>query len=110
MLYVEEELNGMSDLRWYACVYEGDRRIIYGRAPRGGHEDIVEDIKRSLVFHDLIGLRSKVFLRTSRLNPGAVPSFCEKRADKNLGDYGEFKVVKLDLRRARGETAESLAD
>ncbi len=100
----------MSDLRWYACVYEGERRIIYGRAPRGGHEDIVEDIKRSLVFHDLIGLRSKVFLRTSRLNPGKVSKFCEKRADKNSGDYGEFKVVKLDLRRARGETTESLAD
>jgi hypothetical protein len=100
----------MSDLRWYACVYEGECRIVYGRAPRGGHEDIVEDIKRSLVFHDLIGLRSKVFLRTSRLDPGKVPRFCEKRADKNRGDYGEFKILKLDLRPARGDTTESLAD
>ena len=90
----------MADLRWYACAFEGERRIIYGRAPEGDPENIVEDIKRSLLFHDLIGLQSKVFLRTSRLYPGAVIEFCENKADKNRGDYGEFKVVKLDLRNA----------
>ena len=94
----------MSDLHWYACVYEGERRIMYGRAPEGDPEDIVEGIKRSLLFHDLIGLQSKVFLRTSRLYPGAVIKYCEKKADKNQGDYGDFKVVKLDLRGAAEDT------
>ena len=90
---------------WYACVYEGERCIVYGRAPVGGPDTIVEDIKRSLVYHDLIGLRSKVFLRTSRLNPGFVTGFCEKKADKNRGDYQDFKVVKLDLRKASEENS-----
>ncbi len=94
----------MTDLHWYACVYEGEGRIVYGRAPEGGPEDILEDIKRSLLFHELIGLGSKVFLRTSRLYPGAVVEFCEKQSDKNGGDYKDFKVVKLDLRKASEET------
>lgn len=87
----------MSDLRWYACVYEGERRIIYGRAPEGD-ATISDEIKRSLAFHNLIGLGSKVFLRKSRLSPAKVTGFCENRADKNSGDYKDFKVVKLDLR------------
>jgi hypothetical protein len=95
----------MSDLNWYACVYEGESRIIYGRAPVGDPEDIVEDIKQSLLFHDLIGLQSRLFVRSSRFHPGAVPEYCEKKADKNRGEYRDFKVVKLDLRKAPDEPA-----
>jgi len=93
----------MKDLHWYACVFEGDRRIVYGRAPEGGPEDIMEDIKRSLLFHELIGLGSKVFLRKRRFVPNAIVGYCEKKADKNGGDYGDFRVVKLDLRNAAEE-------
>jgi hypothetical protein len=94
----------MSDLNWYACVFEGEKRIIYGRAPVGDSEDSVEDIKRSLLFHDLIGLQSKVFLRSSRLYPNAVLGFCEEKSDRNKGDYQSYKVVKLDLRGAPEDT------
>lgn len=89
---------GTSDLRWYACVHEGERRIVYGRAPLGEPDDVVDEIKRGLRFHELIGLHSKVFLRSSRFHPGAVRPFCEKHADKNRGDYADFRAVKLDLR------------
>jgi hypothetical protein len=95
---MEARMN-MADLRWYACVYESEQRIVYGRAPEGS-EDVVDDIKRSLAYHDLIGLRSKVFLRKSRFSPEAVAKYCEKKADRNRGDYQYFRVVKLDLRKA----------
>jgi hypothetical protein len=100
----------MSELNWYACVYEGEARIIYGRAPVGSPDEIVEDIKRSLLFHDLIGLRSRVFLRSSRLHPDAVLGFCEEKADKNSGDYQDFKVVKLDLRGAPEDSSPPSTD
>jgi len=90
----------MPDLHWYACVYEGERRIIYGRAPEGNPEQIVENIKNSLLFHDLIGLQSKVFLNPSRFRPRELKGFCEEQAKKEHGDYGDFKVVKIDLRNA----------
>ena len=88
----------MADLKWYACVYETGRAIVYGRAPEGGAEDILDGIKQSLVFHDLIGIRSKVFLKDKRFRPGAVVDYCEEQAEKDRGDYRDFKVVKLDLR------------
>lgn len=89
----------MSDLYWYACIFESESRIIFGRAPVGGEPDqIVEAIKESLHFHDLIGFRSKVFLRGSRLFPDAVIDYCEEKAEKNRGEYRGYKVVKLDLR------------
>lgn len=86
------------DLQWYACVYEGEGRVIYGRAPVGTPVEIVENIKRSLRFHKLIGLQSKVFLSESRFEPDRVLEFCERNACKNLGTYRDFKPVKLDLR------------
>lgn len=85
-------------LHWYACVYESEGRIIYGRAPLGSPDEIVENIKRSLRFHKLIGLKSKVFLSETRFKPDAVLDFCERQARKNEGTYRDFKPVKLDLR------------
>lgn len=92
-------------LHWYACVYEGEQRVIYGRAPVGSPDEIVEDIKRSLRFHKLIGLQSKVFLSESRFQPDAIVEFCERNAAKNEGDYQAFKAVKLDLRWSDEEVA-----
>ena len=89
---------GKHDLRWYACVYEGEKRIVYGRAPLGEPDNILDEIKRGLRFHKLIGLQSRIFLRESRFNPGAVHDYCERHADKNPGDYRDFSAVKLDLR------------
>ena len=92
-----------SKLQWYACVYESDRRIIYGRAPVGAEESILEDIKRSLRFHKLIGLQSKVYLSPKRLPPDAIFDFCETRAERETGDYRHFATTKLDLRWSSDE-------
>ena len=98
------------DLRWYTCVHESEGRIVYGRAPRGNSEEILEEIKNGLRFHKLIGLQSKIFLRSSRIHEKTVCEFCEEKADKNSGEYQEFKTVKLDLRWGEGEPAESSSD
>jgi hypothetical protein len=88
----------MTEVQWYACVHESESRITYGRAPLGELELVVAAIKRDLGFHKLLGLQSKVFLRSSRLGPGEVPGFCERRANKNRGHYEDFETVKVDLR------------
>lgn len=88
----------MADLCWYACVYEGEKTIVYGRAPCGEEAEIVEEIKRSLNFHRLIGLNSKIFLRSDRFLEDDVIEFCERRMEKNKGHYGGYRITKLDLR------------
>ena len=83
---------------WYACIYESERRIIYGRAPVGETEDIVDQIKRSLRFHKLIGLQSQIFLKESRFQQDDFYDFCEEKMEKESGDYRGFRSVKVDLR------------
>jgi len=88
----------LSQVYWYACVYEGEKRIIYGRAPAGESEGVVDHIKESLRFHNLIGLHSKIFLRSSRFVDDGVVEYCEKKMDRNQGDFRSFATTKLDLR------------
>jgi len=87
-----------SNLQWYACVYESEKRIIYGRAPVGSEEAILEHIKSSLRFHKLIGLQSKIYLSPARLPARAIYDFCETRAARGRGDYHDYVTTKLDLR------------
>jgi hypothetical protein len=87
----------MAELSWYACVYESERRIIHGRAPRGD-ASLADRIKSSLTYHNLIGLQSKLYIRESRLSPKEVRQFCEHKSDRARGDYRDYKLVKVDFR------------
>ena len=89
----------MPDKRWYACVYQSEKRIIYGRAPLEGTTDALDTIKRSLRFHNLIGLHSPVFLRSHRFVKNDVATYCEEQMDKDAGELAAFRKTKIDLDR-----------
>jgi len=88
----------MSEGCWYACVFETDKRIIYGRAPVCDADSVVDSIKHSLCYHNLIGLNSRVFLRPSRFLRDDAMEYCERQMERKAGEFGGFQLTKLDLR------------
>ena len=83
---------------WYACVFESEKRIIYGRAPHCDKDSVVDNIKKSLGYHNMLGLNSQVFLRSSRFVKNDAMAYCEKQMDRNAGEFANFRTTKLDLR------------
>jgi len=88
----------MAEGCWYACVYETEKRIIYGRAPQCDVDSVLDSIKESLRFHNLIGLHSQVFLRPNRFLKNDAMGYCEEQMNKSAGDFSKFRTTKLDLR------------
>ena len=88
----------MPDGCWYACVFESEKRIIYGRAPECDADSVLDSIKESLCYHNLLGLNSKVFLRPRRFLKNDAMEYCEKLMDRSAGEFASFQTTKLDLR------------